>query len=701
MKSVYFPLLLQSVQSATLKSNESPISRVVQLIIELKAGVETDGKKEQQSYDKYACWCEKTLARKAKAIGDEKDLIEKMQKLILKLKGDLGAHGAEIAQLKKDIGENKEAQKEATEVRKKENDEYEASKMENEQCIGALEAAIKVLTGAGQGKGFLQTMQQAQLLSVVGGVRQVLARPLLADQLSANDAETIRKFVQDPQVFMSQTASALQVGGSQNPFGDYAPQSTQIQGILKGMYDAFTADLEKDNAEEADKQKSFEEFMATKIEELETLEDTLETQEADNAAKTEELAESKTTRDDTKAQLEADEQFFEDTKAGCKVKAKEWAERSRLRTEELTGINKAIEILSSPEAHATFGSSATTFLQVFTKKSEQRGHSQAFAKLRTLATKYRSQEMSSLAAKVKNGGHFDKLFVIIDEMIANLRKEEQEDIAHRDRCEASGNKNENDKGDLVHSIEKADASIQRLNNKATELKQTISSLEGEIASTKQSMKEALDMRNTEARQFKKALQDDAAAIAVIEKAIVAMSAFYKNNKIPLEFLVQKSKEPEYSVDSDKAPETTWSGGSYGGRQSESGGIVSILEMVKEDTANEMKEARQDEADAQAAFERDRASQQETLNAQKRSKVQAEKELAETEQKIADTQEAKSGRAADLAEEQKLAGTLENDCKWVKTHFDSRRENRKDEIDGLMEAKNYLAGAGIESDDDLD
>jgi C-terminal processing protease CtpA/Prc len=59
--------------------------------------------------------------------------------------------------------------------------------------------------------------------------------------------------------------SAAQVG--QNPFGDYAPQSTQIQGILKGMYDAFTADLEKDNAEEAEAQKSFEELMGTKMQE--------------------------------------------------------------------------------------------------------------------------------------------------------------------------------------------------------------------------------------------------------------------------------------------------------------------------------------------------------------------------------------------------------------------------------------------------
>merc|ERR1712146_546159 len=103
--------------AAVLK--ETPVSRVVTLITELKAKVESDGRKEQQSYDKYACWCENTLARKAAAITEGKDNIEKLQTLIEKLNGDLGAHSAEIDQLKKDIADNLAAQKEATELRNK------------------------------------------------------------------------------------------------------------------------------------------------------------------------------------------------------------------------------------------------------------------------------------------------------------------------------------------------------------------------------------------------------------------------------------------------------------------------------------------------------------------------------------------------------------------------------------------------------
>merc|ERR1719352_2221060 len=119
--------------------------------------------------------------------------------------------------------------------------------------------------------------------------------------------------------------SATQIAN--NPFGDYAPQSSKIQAILKGMYDSFTTELEKSNAQEAEQQKGFEALMATKKAELETLEATLEKQTLDEADKKKEVADSKTLLDDTTTQLAADEAFFSITKLACKAKAAEWVER--------------------------------------------------------------------------------------------------------------------------------------------------------------------------------------------------------------------------------------------------------------------------------------------------------------------------------------------------------------------------------------
>merc|ERR1719428_2530600 len=93
------------------------------------------------------------------------------------------------------------------------------------------------------------------------------------------------------------------------PFGDYAPASGAIQGILKGMYDAFTGDLETKNADQATKQKQYEELTATKAAELATLKSTLEKKKETLGADTKTMTDAIVERDETAAQLADDEKF--------------------------------------------------------------------------------------------------------------------------------------------------------------------------------------------------------------------------------------------------------------------------------------------------------------------------------------------------------------------------------------------------------
>merc|ERR1719235_2574526 len=107
-------------------------------------------KAEQKVYDKFACWCEKTTARKAGAIEDAKESIEELSQTVLKLKGKTATLKAEIAQLEKDIAGNIDGTKEATSIRERETADYEQQRSDLEQAIGALERAIGILTGAGE-----------------------------------------------------------------------------------------------------------------------------------------------------------------------------------------------------------------------------------------------------------------------------------------------------------------------------------------------------------------------------------------------------------------------------------------------------------------------------------------------------------------------------------------------------------------------
>jgi len=53
-------------------------------------------------------------------------------------------------------------------------------------------------------------------------------------------------------------------------------------------------------------------------------------------------------------------------------------------------------------------------------------------------------------------------------------------------------------------------------------------------------------------------------------------------------------------------------GGYGGKQSESGGILAILAMLVEDVEKEMADSRADDADAQAKYEKQNGALQEMV-----------------------------------------------------------------------------------------
>jgi chromosome segregation ATPase len=277
-------------------------------------------------------------------------------------------------------------------------------------------------------------------------------------------------------------------------------------------------------------------------------------------------------------------------------------------------------------------------------------------------------------------------------MIGLLRKEEQEDIEHRDRCEGGQNANKNEMSDLKSNMQKTKNSLKRMGNTKKELEGEIAQLEKDIKATKDDMAQLLKMRNKDVAEFREALKDDSDAVDLIKQAIVALSKYYKNNKIDMPALVQA---PEYAEDADKPPDATFAGSSS--RSSETGGILAILEMLVEDMEKEMAEGRADDADAQEKYLKQEGALQETLDSQEETKANTETELGDLEEKIATYEDHSDKRKADLDAEKDTKKSLNTDCDWVKTHFQSRREKRKTEIQGLVDAKGFLAGVAAGED----
>merc|ERR1719409_1011361 len=178
----------------------------------------------------------------------------------------------------------------------------------------------------------------------------------MGHQLTAEQFSALSTFLQNPADYLDQKAKKS---------ASYSPASATIQGILKDMYDTFSMNLEKGTETEATQQKNFETLMATKAKEMSTLASTREAKEGHKAAAEKNLADASQELDDTKTQMEADTALFDDAKAACNSQAAEWNERVRARSEELAGINKGLEILTSDESRALFSKAIKPGMETF------------------------------------------------------------------------------------------------------------------------------------------------------------------------------------------------------------------------------------------------------------------------------------------------------------------------------------------------
>ena len=89
------------------------------------------------------------------------------------------------------------------------------------------------------------------------------------------------------------------------------------------------------------------------------------------------LADSEVILEDTKVELEADEECFMATKSACREKVADWSEYSRLRAKELQRMVEALLIVSSPEAPQIF-ENANALHQISTSAKSEKSREQNF-----------------------------------------------------------------------------------------------------------------------------------------------------------------------------------------------------------------------------------------------------------------------------------------------------------------------------------
>merc|ERR1719387_2358683 len=446
--------------------------------------------------------------------------------------------------------------------------------------------------------------------------------------------------------------------------------------------------LEKATEVEAVAYKNFETLMGAKTNEMAEFLDEKTKKEGKKAAAEEEQAQSSAAYDETVKTSKEDTKFFDDTKAACTAKADEWAERCRARTEEMAGIDKALEILTGDDAKALFNKAIKpgmeTFLQI-DSQSVSAPRSKAIDALKKGADKSKSLRLMAIAAAIKAGGHFDAVTGEIDKMMETIKEEEKADIRQKDWCKDEIHKNEQEAARYEYKVEKEDALIGRMKAKLDEMEQTLVKTIEEIQSTKKDIEQMEDERKAEHAEYEEAKKDDEGAVALLTNAIEALGSFYKNN--PAAALLQ---QPEFERSPDLAPDATFS--KAGKSSGESKGILSIMTMLKEDLEDEITNAVKMEKENQFYFERSIREAYELLKELKEKKSSLELNIADTNTEIDNHFEEREDINDIWTEEKDYIGSIKPDCDYLLETFMDRRAKREAETQSLIDAKGMLTAS---------
>merc|ERR1719298_63160 len=288
-----------------MQQGANPIRKIVTLLQNMQKEIEAEGAKEKELFDKFMCFCSGSSDELTKKAADAKAAIEELTAKLkseeaekVQLGQDLIAHKSDRAGAESDIAE-------ATMLREKEAGEYSAEKADSETNIGAMAKAIPALEKGMGGAALLQMPGGDRLKKIVES----------SSNVDTEDRKNVIAFLQEN--------------------GDYAPQSGQIVGILKGMKDDMEAELKEAIAQEEKSIAGFADLKASKEKEIEMATEAIETKTGRAGELAVSIVQTKDSLEDTQVELADTQKFLAQLESQCATKEKEWAERTGVRNEEI------------------------------------------------------------------------------------------------------------------------------------------------------------------------------------------------------------------------------------------------------------------------------------------------------------------------------------------------------------------------------
>jgi len=662
----------------------NPIRRVVTMLQSMQKKVEAEGKKEEELFEKFMCYCKNGKGALAASIESAKGKNEQLASSIKETDATLKQTKADLKAAQGNRAAAKAAVAKATALREKEAAAFAKESGDFKTNIAAMKKATAAIS-KGMGGAFLQT-------SVASTLKQLS----VTMDLSSVDRDMLTSFLTQ----------------GQGETDGYAPASGQIVGILKQMTDTMSSELASATADEEAAIKDFDGLIAAKTKEINALTSEIESKTARVGELGVQLVQQKEDLDDTSKSLAEDEKFLKDLEKDCATKDEEYAAHQKIRAEEVLAIADTIKILNDDDALELFKKTLPTPSLLQLAASGKVVKSRALAALQGHGD-FRLN-LISLALKGKKVS-FDKVLAMIDDMTALLKKEQVDDDDKKAYCEKLIDETEDKVKELELHVSDLGKAVADAKESVATLAEEISALEDGIKALDKSVAEATEQRKEEHAESVETLTSDNAAKELIGFAKNRLNKFYnpKLYKAPPKRELSEEERIAVNMGGTLAPTAAPGGiagtgvtafsqvapppppetfGAYTKKGEESTGVIAMMDMMVADLDKEIQEVEVEEKEAQKEYEQFMADSAEKRASDAKSIEDKESAKADTEAKLLRDEEEKGATMKEAMATHQFLSEVHGDCDWLLTNFDARKAARAGEVDALTKAKAVLSGA---------
>jgi hypothetical protein len=677
--------------SAVAKEVEeaNPIRKVVDMLYDMQKELETEADTEKETFEKALCMCEAGKKELGHVISvSDGDISAYTSKVKAETAGK-SSLASELEAHKADLAQNEQSLATQTALREKDHAAFVATEADCKTNIEQLGKAIALFGDGAASASFLQTAKSFFGGDLASSVRNMVVNGKLLD---FDRRQTMLAFLEQGEDATEPTAPVA-----------------ELVGIMKSMHDEISADLADATKTEQTDAGAFFNMKESKKKHMHQTGEIIIDKTKRHGALALSLAQSKDALDDAQTEYDDATKYLAALTAQCDQKEADRVRRVQMRNDELKAISEAIHILGEDDALDNFkkalprggafiskphGYQASLLQKAKPVLAVAKHHAPAQAKVMLLSLKSGDRrptekksatEFSSGASKVV---HF-----MIDEMVEQLHNDDVDDEHKKDFCVNETESFTQLQADKEALDEELTTTIEKLTEDLSALSADIKLLEESIHETDQDTLKATALRKAEHQEFTESFSAMDTSTRLIDRAATKLQDVYspkmmkgKRDAVTGAALEGAGLSFAQRVDPIVIPDTP---DVY--VHKESGGVIGLMNQLKEEIAADMKEAQINEKHSSSDYTKvmheaavSRANDVKTLNVKNAQHAELSEQKQNSEELLALTKQEVLNIIQYLRQ-------LDIECTFLMKNFESRHDSRVGEESGLENAETIVTG----------